>query len=150
MKKEKIIGVAVLSLFLVAGVSTTFAQNGVDWEAKKALMAEKKVQMGEIFENGTYGDWANLMNSNFEEKINQMREWHTKKMSQITEVNWGRFVEAHQLMIAGDKEGAQAIMAELGFESGMGKGVGMISGGGGGGQFNKDMHQIKKSGFNHW
>ena len=135
MKKQKIIGLAVLFLFLVAGISTAFAQNGINWETKKALIAEKKTQMGEIFENGTYGDWVNLMNSYFDEKNIQMKEQHTQKMSQITEENWGRFVEAHQLMINGDKEGAQAIFTEIGIERGTGKGAGMIEGKRG--QFNK-------------
>ena len=123
-KKEKIIGLAVLSLFLVAGISTAFAKNGIDWEAKKGLMEEKKTQMVEVFENGTYEDWIDMTNSNFEENLSRMKERHQERTSQITAENWERFKEAHQLMVNGDKEGARAIFEELGIERGMGAGTG--------------------------
>ncbi len=124
MKKEKIIGLGVLSLFLIAGISTAFANGygGVDREARQATMEENKAQMGEIIENGTYGDWVNFSDQNFEKKVTQMRERHTERTSQINSENWDKFVEAHQLMVSGDKEGAQAIFEELGIERGMGQG----------------------------
>ena len=121
-KKGKIIGLGVLSLFLIAGISTAFAQNGVDWETKKALIAEKKAQMEEIFKDGTYSDWVNFSNQNFEKKVTQMREQHNERINQITSENWSKFVEAHELMMSGDKEGAQVIMEELGIERGIGMG----------------------------
>ncbi|MEA2112541.1 MAG: hypothetical protein U9P50_01040 [Patescibacteria group bacterium] len=127
MKKEKVIGLGLLSLFLIAGVSTVFANGyggGVDREARQATMEEHKAQMGEIFENGTYSDWVNFSNQNLEEKISGMRERHTERMSQITSENWEGFTEAHRLMIAGDVDGAKAIFEELGIEKRMGKGMG--------------------------
>ncbi len=121
INKEKIVGLAVFALILTAGISTAFADN-VSSDVRKAEMAEQKAEMQEIFENGTYSDWVNLTNSNLEERIIRMREQHQEKSSQVTEENWDRFVEAHELMVAGDKEGARAIMEELGIErGGMGK-----------------------------
>jgi len=136
MKKEKIIGLGVLSLFLIAGISTAFANGygGFDREARQAIMEENKAQMGEIFESGTYSDWVNFSNQNFEEKVTQMRERHTERISQITSENWNRFKEAHQLMVNGDREGAQVIFEELGIEKGMGNGAFK-----GKGQFNKGV-----------
>ncbi len=125
MKKEKIIGLGVLSLFLIAGISTAFANGygGFDREARQAIMEENKAQMGEIFESGTYSDWVNFSNQNFEEKVTQMRERHAERTSKINSENWDKFVEAHQLMVNGDREGAQAIFEEMGIEKGMGQGA---------------------------
>ncbi len=143
MKKEKYIGLAVLTLILAAGVSTAFADD-VDREARKAVMEEKRVQMTKVFENGTYGEWVALQNQNFEEKITQMRARHSEMMSGITEENFGQFAEAHLLMQAGDFDGAEEIFEELGIEKGKGfghmgnQGKGIGKGMGNRGYFNKN------------
>ncbi|MBU4536516.1 hypothetical protein KJ603_00565 [Patescibacteria group bacterium] len=119
MKKEKYIGLAVLTLILAAGVSTAFADD-LDREARKAVMEENRAQMTEVFENGTYGEWVALENQNLEERINQMRTKHSERMAQITEENFGDLAEAHLLMQVGDFEGAKALMKKIGFDKGFG------------------------------
>jgi hypothetical protein len=128
MKKEKIIGLGVLTLILAAGASTVFASNGfgrIDSEAMKVEREQNRVEMQEVFANGNYSDWVNLSNTNFEVKAAQMRTRHQEMTSQITEENWGEFKEAHQLLLSGDREGAQAIMEGLGIEREMGMGKSM-------------------------
>jgi hypothetical protein len=139
--KEKIVGLGAIALILAAGASTVFASNGfgrVDFEAMKAEKEQHRVEMQEVFANGDYSDWVSLSNTNFEAKVAQMRERHQEMTSQITEENWDEFKEAHQLMLAGDREGAQAIMEDLGIEKGMGKPMG---GGRMGGKTHKGMGQ---------
>ena len=137
MKKEKYIGLAVLTLILAAGVSTAFADD-VDREARKAVMEENKVQMTEIFENGTYGEWVALSNQKLEERITQMRTSHSERMAQITEENFGDLAEAHLLMQSGDREGAREIMEGLGLEKGFGPKGDHGKGMGNRGSFNKN------------
>jgi|AntAceMinimDraft_10_1070366.scaffolds.fasta_scaffold16419_4 hypothetical protein len=125
MKKEKIVGLGVLTLILAAGASTVFASNGfgrINSEAMKVEREQNRVEMQEIFANGTYSDWVNLSDTNFEAKVTQMRTRHQEMISQVTEENWSEFKEAHQLMLAGDQAGAQVIMEDLGIERGMGIG----------------------------
>jgi len=131
MKKEKIIGLGVLTLILAAGASTVFASNGfgrIDSEAMKVERKQNRVEMQEVFADGTYSDWVNLSNTNFEAKVVQMRTRHQEMTSQVTEENWGEFKEAHQLMLNGDREGAQTIMEGLGIERGTGIGKPMGEG----------------------
>jgi len=125
MKKEKIIGLGVLTLILAAGASTVFASNGfgrINSEAMKVEREQNRVEIQEVFANGTYSDWVNLSDTNFEAKAAQMRTRHQEMISQVTEENWSEFKEAHQLMLAGDQAGAQIIMKDLGIEKGMGIG----------------------------
>ena len=136
MKKEKIIGLGVLSLVLVAGASTVLAGNfvgNVNFEERQAEMQQQRTQMQEIFAKGTYEDWVNFSNQNLENQITQMRTRHQEMMSQITSENWAKFSEVNQLMLAGDREGYQAILEELGIEKvmemGMGGGMNRMHGG---------------------
>jgi len=68
-----------------------------------------------------------------ENQITQMRTRHQEMMSQITSENWAKFSEVNQLMLAGDREGYQAILEELGIEKvmemGMGGGMNRMHGG---------------------
>jgi len=125
MKKEKIIGLGVLTLILAAGASTVFASNGfgrINSEAMKVEREQNRVEIQEVFANGTYSDWVNLSDTNFEAKVVQMRTRHQEMISQVNEENWSEFKEAHQLMLAGDQVGAQALMEDLGIERRMGMG----------------------------
>ncbi|MCK4918557.1 MAG: hypothetical protein KAS02_02125 [Candidatus Pacebacteria bacterium] len=128
MKKEKIVGLAVLTLILAAGVSTAFADSE-DWGTGRGFSEEHQAQMTEVFENGNYGDWVTLANQKFEERGDLRQERHSERMVQMTEENFAKFAEAHSLRQAGDFEGAQAIMEELGIERGFGsKGDGLKDG----------------------
>ena len=119
MKKEKIVGLAVLTLILTAGISTAFA----DVETRgfgRGFSDDHRAQMTEVFENGTYQDWVDLANQNYSERSGLMQERHDERMSQVTEENFGQLAEAHSLMQAGDYDGARAIMDELGLDRGLG------------------------------
>ncbi|MCK5285999.1 MAG: hypothetical protein KAJ58_02115 [Candidatus Pacebacteria bacterium] len=128
MNKEKIVGLAVLTLILTAGISTAFADSE-DWGARKGFSEEHQAQMTEVFENGNYGDWIAFADQRFEERTGLGEERYTERMAQMTEENFAQFAEAHELRQAGDFEGAQAIMEDLGIERGFGsKGNGLKDG----------------------
>jgi hypothetical protein len=67
--------------------------------------------MMEAFENNDYSAWAEL------------HDGRGKMSEVVTEDNFDRFTAMHELMLAGDKDGAQEIREELGLGKGrMGKG----------------------------
>ncbi len=132
MKKTLVI--AVIALVITAGlVSLVTAQENRKFRAelspeiqakKEAYMAEKKSQYEEIkniMENGTYEEWKALIESK------------PRITDYITADNFSQYQEAHKLKQAGDYEGAQKIMEELGIEGIEGK-MGMMG--------------MKKGGFN--
>ncbi|MFH0846253.1 MAG: hypothetical protein V1851_02555 [Patescibacteria group bacterium] len=125
--KNKIIGLAVLTLLLTAGISTALAGNEVsnfNSETRKAEMEQireaRQAQMRSIFENGTYGEWVAQENQNFNEQVARMQTRHQEMLGQITEENYGQFAEAHLLMMNGDFDGAKAIFDELGINRSFG------------------------------
>jgi len=82
--------------------------------------------MTEAFQNNDYEAWVNLM------------EGKGRVKDIITEENFDKFVEMHNLKLAGDIEGAKAIAEELGLGQRMSKGHGKSIGGG---RFKGKMHR---------
>lgn len=69
-------------------------------EQREAMSEQHQAVMSAI-ENNDYGTWKELMG---DRKITEI----------ITEDNFDQFVQMHQLMKTGDREGAQEIIQELG------------------------------------
>jgi len=109
MKQNTIrIGAAALAVLLTtaAGVTYTLAQGTgeADGFHKRGDMKEKHQEVKQAIESGDFAA--------FQEAVGD----HEKFIDKVTEENFDRFVEAHQLMKDGDKEGAKEIFDELGFE----------------------------------
>jgi len=82
------------------------------------MNSENFSALQEAFQNNDYNTWKELVGDN-----NPMSD-------KITEANFSRFAEAHQLLSEGNKDEAQTIFDGLGLNRGMGKGFG-------GGRFNQ-------------
>ena len=96
-------------------------------EVRKAEMQVKHEEMQNIMENGTYEEWKTLVES------------RPRMTDYITEKNFTKFQEAHKLKQAGDYEGAQKIMTELGIDGKIGiMGMGI----------NKFFHKRMNKGMN--
>jgi hypothetical protein len=119
MKKTLLI--AAIALVVTAGlvslVNAQVKQEGRERINRSEFSTEMKAErenhqaeMQEIMENGTYDEWK--------EKV----ESRPRMTDYVTEENFAKFQEAHQLKLAGDIEGARGIMEELGIERGMGIG----------------------------
>ena len=83
---------------------------GKKMEKRKGHMNKPEVM--EAIEAGDYNAWKELMGDRGPAQT-------------ITEENFGTFVEMHNLMVAGDKEAAQALRDELGLQD---KGIGYKKG----------------------
>ena len=96
----------------------------------KVEMEEKRAEMNEIMEVGDYNAWELLHEEREANRFNIL--------DVITEDNFDRLVEMHNLRQADDMEGAKVIAEELGLEKmgnghamrGKGMGRGMHRGGG--------------------
>lgn len=74
--------------------------------------AEHREEMKAVLESGDYEQWAQLMEDRPGDHVDDM----------INEDTFNKMIEAHTLMQEGDKDGARAIMDELGI-GGPGKGL---------------------------
>lgn len=112
MKKENtkqnnsklIAGAAALTAIIaIAGIAaSSYAYRG-DFSEGKDFDSERHTAMVEAFENNDYNAWLELTGD--------------KPVSEkITEENFSRFVEMHNLMKTGDFEGAKELRDELGLE----------------------------------
>ncbi len=149
MRNMKLSKITILALALImAGVGVSSAYAGVFGERQQNLTDEQKAileQVRELKEAGNYEEARELaqevglrnkkhrmMYENKEEvKIalenndySAFQELTTDKpfAGEITEEIFAKMVEAHQLRLAGDYEGAKAIHDELGLKKGYGHG----------------------------
>jgi len=92
--------------------------HGFNAEFKEKMDAQR-AEMNALLEKGDYSAWKEYMTAK-EKEVG-----HAPKMSEvITEDNFAKFVEMHNLMQSGDREGSRAIATELGIEKqGRGKGA---------------------------
>lgn len=116
----KILATSALTLAILAGsVVSASAYQGDPTVEGPNYTPERHEAMTQALENGDYETWKSLMESN----VNQGRV-----LGVVNEDNFDQFVEAHNLALAGDLEGAKAKRAELGLGlrdgSGQGRGNG--------------------------
>ena len=71
---------------------------------------ERHAQMTEAFANGDYSSWKNLMNGRGAARV-------------VTQENFAKFSEMHNLMLAGKTDDANEIRQELGLGNGRGRGM---------------------------
>ena len=119
--KKTALGLGALALVL--GVTAISAGSALAYRGDPTVKGpnystERHTAMLKAFENKDYTEWKNLM---------QNRGMATKV---ITETNFAKFVEAHNLALQGKTAEAQKIRQELGLglQNGSGrKGVGMMN-----------------------
>ncbi len=78
---------------------------------KNELYMEKRGEMKVVFENNDYNTWQNMMN----EKVDSLCLRAEEMRGSITEENFNKMVQAHQLIQNGEKDEAMALMKEAGF-----------------------------------
>jgi hypothetical protein len=144
-KKQLIRNIALfVAIAGIAGITATSAFGGEKGEgrpeftpdpAKQAQMEAQRTAVETAMTAGDYSAWKALM----ENKNGRGLEM----LDKITADNFAKFVEMHNLMKAGDKDGAKAIADELGLPGFMGMGGGMMKGGHGG----RFEERLKNGGF---
>lgn len=109
------IGAGTIGMGLIADAHPdNLKANGGGWnlsEEQKAEMQIRREQMEQAFQNNDYEAWKNLVVS------------RPKMTDSITEENFSKFAEMHNLMEEGKFEEAKAIRDELGI-AGLGRGIG--------------------------
>ncbi len=128
--KKTTLGLGALALILgvvVVSTGSALAYRGDPTVKGPNYTAERHTAMRKAFENKDYTAWKNLM---------QNRGMATKV---ITEANFAKFVEAHNLVLQGKTVEAQKIREELGLglQNGSGKSGAMGMGRGMGRNFNR-------------
>jgi len=92
---------------------------------KKTMQMENRGEMKSVFENNDYNTWAEMMN----EKVDSFCLKAEEMRGNITEENFDKMVQAHQLIQNGEKDEAMALMKEAGFGGdGYGYGSGLKGG----------------------
>ena len=113
MKSTKyLVGAAALTLALGAGTLSVSAYQGDYSQAGPNCTPEKHEIMETAFENNDYDAWLEQMAGRG--RVTQV----------VTPDNFAQFAEAHRLGQAGDKDGADAIRAELGLRTSNGERMG--------------------------
>lgn len=128
--KKTTLGLGALALILgvvVVSTGSALAYRGDPAVKGPNYTAERHTAMVKAFENKDYTAWKNLM---------QNRGMATKV---ITDANFAKFVEAHNLALQGKTVEAQKIRKELGLglQNGSGKSGAMGMGRGMGRNFNR-------------
>ena len=93
--------VALLGVFMLMS-SSAFAYQGDPDVKGPHYSKERHALMGEVFANHDYGVWKELVEGKPVAKMISSEE------------EFDLFVEAHELMLAGDRDAAKKIRAELG------------------------------------
>jgi len=112
MKKNTILGVLGLSVLggaVLAGGA--FAQDGDTGRYGPNYSSERHTQMTQAFANNDYAAWKSLMGDKGATRV-------------VTQENFSRFTEMHNLMVAGKADEAAKIRQELGLGNGQGRGDG--------------------------
>jgi len=112
MKNSKLItgAAALVAIMAVAGVAaTSFASGGNFFHRGENFSPVDHQAVEQALENKDYNAWKELMSG-------------SPMADKITEENFNKLVQAHELMLAGDYKGAREIQKEIGFGSEMGKG----------------------------
>ena len=116
---NKGIALGVLGL-AVAGAAaygvSAFAAEGRIGQFGPNYTPERHTQMQAAFEKNDYAAWKNQMGTRGATRV-------------VTEQNFSRFTEMHNLMLAGKTDEANKIRTELGLGQGGGRGQGMMGSG---------------------
>jgi len=89
-------------------------RQGSEFNAEfKEKMDAQRDEMNTLLEKGDYNVWKEYMTAK-EEEVGRA----PKMIEVITEDNFAKFVEMHNLMQSGDREGAKVISDELGLKRG--------------------------------
>lgn len=107
--RDKLVGLAVLTLILTVGANSALAYQGDYSQSGPNCTSERNEIMEQAFENNDYNAWLEQMNG--QGRITQI----------INEDNFAKFAEAHRLGQAGDTEAADALRAELGIRTSNGE-----------------------------
>jgi hypothetical protein len=134
--KKILMGSLALTGAIGAGVYTANAYQGDYIKHGPNYTEERHQAMLKIFENNDYDAWRNQMEIMIKERGGR----GGRVLEVINKDNFAKFVEARKLGLAGDKEGADKIRAELGLRTsngerggyGRGQGRGNSQGRGGG------------------
>ncbi len=111
-KKNIILGTSALALLGAAVIATgVYAYQGDATKTGPNYTPERHATMLKAFENKDYAAWKAQMGDR-------------GAVRQVTEQNFARFAEMHQLMLDGKTTEAAAIRAELGLGQGGGNGQG--------------------------
>ncbi|HAT03190.1 MAG TPA: hypothetical protein DCS29_00220 [Candidatus Magasanikbacteria bacterium] len=131
--------VAALAVLVVGALTVSAAQQESDintdtsdrpmWghmmRGEGGLNEEHRAEMDSLLQVGNYDAWKAAM----ETHATEMGKDTPPMLEQVTAENFDRFVEMHNLMKAGDRDGAKAIADELGLkEMGLGRGGKMMKG----------------------
>lgn len=99
------ISLAILIILVTAGTFFTSADELEEGQKKSGYHLENRSAIQEAIQNADYDTWSNLIgDTKHGEKILEV----------ITEENFEQFAEMHNLLKAGDKEGAKDLAEELG------------------------------------
>ena len=110
--RNKLVGLAVLTLILTAGTSSALAYQG-DYSQEGPNCTPAKHEVMEVaFDNNDYNTWLEQMADRG--RVTQI----------INQDNFVKFAEAHRLGQSGDVAGADAIRAELGLRTSNGERMG--------------------------
>lgn len=136
MNKYIIFSVIGLAVILSAGTALAYqgdntkpVSNGENYLEHGQFIDANRQKMDEIFTNKDFAAWKTDMETRTDEmqaRVDEMR-------ANITEDNFAKMSQMHELMQAGDYEGAQAIRDDLGI-GGLGRGMGEHKMGGFGGR----------------
>lgn len=117
MNKGMVLGILGLA---VAGVTaygvSAYASQGRVGQFGPNYTPERHEQMLKAFESNDYAAWKNQMGNRGATRV-------------VTEQNFARFTQMHNLMLEGKTDEANAIRTELGLGQGGGRGQGMMNGG---------------------
>jgi len=121
MKTNKyVIGTAAVALLLTGGAMTVSAYQGDYTEKGSNCTTDRHAEMTEAFENLDYQTWADLMTD--KGRVTEV----------VTNDNFAKFVEAHELAQDGNYDAANEIRTELGLRTSNGERMGAGHKGGSG------------------
>lgn len=105
MNKKLYFGAAIMGVIVTTAIvaGATYASEGTTWRGQGFMGmhgGEKNLSAREAMETGDYSTWLETLPENSPARA-------------ITEENFNKMVEAHNLMQSGDIEGAKAIKDEL-------------------------------------
>jgi hypothetical protein len=110
-----VLGLAVMGV-TAYGVSAFASQGGMMGQFGPNYTPERHTKMQAAFDNNDYASWKSQMGDRGAARV-------------VTEQNFARFTQMHNLMLEGKTDEANKIRTELGLGQGGGRGQGKMNGG---------------------